>query len=142
MAAEFPAPHRLLAAALVQLGDANGAIRPLGVGAVDSLGAGDARLARACPRRGWRPVAGPQRPRHLNALSHTRYVSRYHSALAWTGVGDFDSAFASLSCACDERDPALMMLTHGAAILADARRPALRPLIDRLGFDREIAVHV
>jgi TolB-like protein/Flp pilus assembly protein TadD len=142
MAAEFPAPHRLLAAALVQLGDPHGAIAHL----------------ESAPSIHWEPptlaclahalgVAGDL-PRarsvlgHLNALSHTRYVSRYHSALAWTGVGDFDSAFASLSCACDERDPALMMLTTEPRFSPMRDDPRYGPLIDRLGFDREIAVHV
>ena len=78
----------------------------------------------------------------LDDISRTRYVSRFHWALAWTGVGDHDKAFAALSSACDERDPALMLLTTEPrfdVLREDSRYGAV---IDRLGLDRESALHV
>src|SRR5206468_2008286 len=95
MAASFPAPHRLLAAALVQMGDARGAVRHL----------------ESAPSTHWEPptlawfahaiaVSGDcTRARgiidRLEAMSPERYISRYHVALAWTGVGDIDKAFTT-----------------------------------------------
>jgi hypothetical protein len=78
----------------------------------------------------------------LGRLANTRYVSRYHQALAWAGIGDLDQTFALLSCAGDERDPALMLLRtepRFAALREDARYHALA---QRLGFDRELASYV
>jgi len=92
-------------------------------------------------------VAG-DRPRalrilgQLDELNRTRYVSRFHWALAWIGVGDHDKAFAALSCACDERDPALMLLTTEPRFDVLRGDPRYGAVIDRLGLDRESAVHV
>ena len=64
------------------------------------------------------------------------------TAIAATGLGDFDQAFALLSCACDHRDPAISLLCtepRFAPLRADARFDALT---SRLGFDREMTAHV
>jgi hypothetical protein len=78
----------------------------------------------------------------LEDIAQTRYVSRYHRAVAWTGAGDLDKAFALLACACDERDPALMLLQaepRFAPVRDDSRYAGLAA---RLGFDREITANV
>jgi hypothetical protein len=142
MAAEFPAPHRLLAAAYVQLGDPRAAVAHLAsVPSVHWEPPTLACLAHALGVSGDRSRAQKTLD-HLDTLAHTRYVSRYYSAIAWTGVGDVDKAFALLSCACDERDPALMLLTtepRFSPLRGDSRYDAL---VERLGIDREITAHV
>jgi TolB-like protein/tetratricopeptide (TPR) repeat protein len=142
MAAGFPAPHRLLAAAYVQLGDAKAAVRHLeSATSIHWEPATLACLAHAYAAAGDRPIALHVLG-ELDQPATTRYISRYYHALAWAGVADFDRAFALLSCACDERDPALMLLRtepRFAALREDVRYFALA---QNLGFDREIASYV
>ena len=142
MAAGFAAPHRLLAAALVQLGHPDTGARHL----EDSTFLHWEPATLACLAHAYAAAGDSARAckvlEDLECLSKTRYVSRYHHALAWTGVGDLDKAFALLSCACDERDPALTMLAaepRFAPVREDVR---YRALASRLGLDQEIAVHV
>lgn len=142
MAADFPAPHRLLAAAYVQLGDAHAGVRHLeSVPAIHWEPLTVAWLAHAVGVSGDRPralrILG-----QLDDISRTRYVSRFHWALAWIGAGDHDKAFAALSSACDERDPALMLLTTEPRFDVLRGDPRYGAVIDRLGLDRESAVHV
>ncbi len=142
MAADFPAPHRLLAAAYVQLGDAKAGVRHLeSVPPIHWEPSTLACLAHAAGVTGDRSraldILG-----ELDVISHKRYVSRYHWALAWTGIGDFDKAFATLSCACDERDPALMMLTTEPRFAVLRGDPRYGAVVERLGLDRENTVHV
>lgn len=142
MAADFPAPHRLLAAAHVQLGDARAGVRHLeSVPSLQSEPQTIACLAHAHAAAGNRTRAMELLGR-LDDIAPARYVSRYHRAVAWTGVGDLDKAFALLACACDERDPALMLLPtepRFAPLRDDARYAALSA---RLGFDREMTGNV
>jgi len=142
MAAEFPAPHRLLSAALVQLGDAKAAVRHLDAApAIHWEPATLAWLAHASAAAGDKPRALGLIDQ-LEAMSRTQYISRYHLALAWAGAGDLDQAFTKLACACEDRDPALMLLNTDprfAAVRNDDRYAAVSA---RLGFDREITVHV
>lgn len=142
LAADFPAPHRLLASAYVQMGDAAAGVAHL-LSASSTHGDPPtlASLAHAMAVSGDRPRAFNVLGR-LEDLSHKRYVSRYHWALGWAGLGDLDKAFKLLSCACDERDPALMLLNTDprfAALRQDSRYAALG---QRLGFDREMTAHV
>jgi hypothetical protein len=44
---------------------------------------------------------------HLDALARKTYVPPYHLAIAHTGLGDHDSAFALLTKALVDRDPAV-----------------------------------
>ncbi len=62
----------------------------------------------------------------LDALAQRRYVSPYHRALGWTGLGDLDKAFALLACACEERDPALMLVATEPRFAALRRTRATR----------------
>jgi len=143
MASEFPAPHRLLASALVRLGDANAAVRHLESAASTHWEpATVACLAYAVGMSGDRDRARGIVERLDSMARHQQYVSRYYSALACAGLGDADQAFARLTCACDERDPAIMLLATDPRfepLRQDARYEALTR---RLGFDREIAAHV
>jgi TolB-like protein len=142
MAVDFPAPHRLLAAAYVQMGDPRAGVRHLeSVPSIHWEPSTLAALAHAAGVTGDRSRA-LDLLKQLDVIGRTRYVSRYHSALAWTGAGDFDKAFATLSCACDERDPALMLLTtepRFGVLRSDARYAAV---VERLGLNRENTAHV
>ncbi len=142
MEADFPAPHRLLAAAYVQLGDAQAGVRHLeSVPAIHWEPLTLAWLAHAVG------IAGDQaRARdimgQLDAMSATRYISRYHAALGWTGAGDIDKAFTMLTCACDERDPGLMLLATEPRFDVLHEDPRYGALLERVGLDREITSHV
>src|SRR5215831_2475732 len=46
--------------------------------------------------------------REIDEMSASRYISAYHCAIGWAGVGDFDAAFARLSRAYEDRDPSFM----------------------------------
>ena len=142
MEADFPAAHRLLAAAYVQMGDAKAGVRHLeSVPPIHWEPPTLACLAHAAGVMGDRSraldILG-----EIETISRKRYVSRYHWAIAWTGVSDFDKAFATLSCACDERDPALMLLTTEPRFNVLRGDPRYAAVIERLGLDRENTVHV
>jgi TolB-like protein/tetratricopeptide (TPR) repeat protein len=142
MAVDFPAPHRLLAAAYVQLGDPQTAVRHL-----ESATSTHWELPTlACLAHAL--AASGDRPRALAILdsleqkSRERYVSRFHTALAWAGLGELDRAFARLSCACDERDPAVMLLGTDPRFESLRQDPRYAAIAERLGFDREMTAHV
>jgi TolB-like protein len=142
MEADFPAPHRLLAAALVQMGDPTAGVRHLEAATPTHWDpATIACLSHAAAASGDRPRAVALLDR-LEQLSHERYVSRYHWALAWCGLGDVEKTFTMLSCACDERDPALMLLNTEPRFAPLRRDPRYAALAARIGFDREITTHV
>jgi len=142
MEADFAAPHRLLAAARLQLGDVDGSIRHIeSVPALQQDPTTMAWLAYALGVKGDRERATDVLGR-LDHMSRARYVSHYHRALAWTGLREFDTAFGLLGRACEERDPALMLLTtepRFAALRADTRYGAI---VSRLHLDLETTVHV
>jgi TolB-like protein len=108
MEADFLPSHRLLAAAKLQMGDVDGSVRYLD--SLPSIHHDPTTLAWLAHAVG---VAGDRARattilRELDEMSAVRYVSAYHRAIGWTGVGDFDTAFALLSRAYEERDPSLM----------------------------------
>ena len=128
MEADFAAPHRLLAAATLQLGDAEGSVRYLDSNrSIHQDPTTRAWLAHAAAVQGDRARA-MQILGELDAMSHARYISAYHRALGWTGLGDFDAAFALLCQACEERDPSLMHLASEprfAVLRSDTRYATL-----------------
>jgi tetratricopeptide (TPR) repeat protein len=70
--------------------------------------------------------------RALHRLSASRYLSRYHLALAHVGIGDMDSAFAALEQAVIDSDPALVYIVaepRFAPIRADDRYGRLLDLL-------------
>ena len=137
----YLAPHRLLAAALLQMGDVDASVRYLdSLPAVRTDQTSLAWLAHALGVKG-----DHDRARNilcqLDELADERIVSSYHRALGHTGVGDLDTAFAMLSRACDERDPWLMHLASEPRfepIRSDARYTAV---ISRLGLSQETVAH-
>jgi hypothetical protein len=131
----------LLAAATLQLGDVNGSVRYL-----------DARrstlqdpttkawLAHAVAVQGDRDRA-MKILSELDVMSRTRYVSAYHRALGWTGLGDFDAAFALLCQACEEHDPALMYLTSEPRFSVLRSDPRYAAVTARIGLPVEHVVN-
>lgn len=141
MEADFAAPHRLLAAATLQLGDADGSVRYLDSNrSIHQDPTTKAWLAHAAAVQGDRARA-MQILGELDAMSHTRYISAYHRALGWTGLNDLDAAFALLCQACEERDPSLMHLDSEprfAGLRSDTRYATLTA---RIGLPMEQALN-
>jgi serine/threonine-protein kinase len=141
MDAAFLAPHRLLAAARLQMGDVHASVQYLdSVPAVRTDPMSLAWLAHALGVKGDRDRA-TNILCQLDELAQERYVSPYHRALGHLGLGDFDATFAMLSRACEERDPSLMHLSSEPrfdAIRSDARYTAV---VGRLGLGLETAAH-
>jgi TolB-like protein/tetratricopeptide (TPR) repeat protein len=141
MDANFLAPHRLLAAARLQMGDVNGSVQYLdSVPAAQADPTSLAWLAHALGVKGEHGRA-TNILCQLDELAQERYVSFYHRALAHTGIGDFDAAFAMLARACDERDPSMMHLASEPRfepIRSDHRYTAV---ITRLGLSQEAVAH-
>jgi hypothetical protein len=141
MDASFLAPHRLLAAARLQMGDVSGSVQHLdSVPATRTDPTSLAWLAHALGVKGDRGRATDILCQ-LDELAQERYVSFYHRALAHTGVGDFNAAFAMLARACDERDPWMMHLASEPRfepIRSDARYAAV---MTRLGLNQEAVAH-
>jgi len=137
MEASYAAPYRLLAAAMLQLGDVDGSVRYLEASPFRELDpTTKSWFAHATAVQGDRRRA-TQILGELDAMSRTQYISAYHRALGWTGLGDFDAAFALLCQACDQRDPSLMHVASEprfAALRSDTRYAALTA---RLGLPAE-----
>jgi TolB-like protein/Tfp pilus assembly protein PilF len=122
--AGFLPAHRLLAAAKLQIGAAEESVRYL-----SSLPSFRhdvvtmAWLAHAVAVTGDRARAVGILC-ELDESSASRYVSPYHCAIGWAGVGDRDTAFTLLSRAYEERDPSLMHVASDprfAVLRSDAR---------------------
>ena len=130
----YPAARRLLGAALLQLGEIREALKVLEAACeagVDPVAM--AWLTHARALLGDRAGAMGLLTR-LERLARQRYVPRYHLAMAHTGLGDNESAFAALEAAAEDRDPAL------ANVAVDPRFAPLRSdrryaeLVTRLGL--------
>ena len=131
----YPAARRLLGAAHLQLGQHREALQVLEeaceTGDVDPVAM--AWLTHARALLGDRAGAVGLLTR-LERLARQRYVPRYHLAIAYTGLGDLEAAFAALEGAAEDRDPAL------ANVAVDPRFAPLRhdrryaDLISRLGL--------
>jgi serine/threonine-protein kinase len=143
MAADFPAPHRLLAAARLQMGDVAGSVSCLdsAPAVVRQEPTTIAWLAHAVATNG-DTARAKSLLCQLEEMSRSRYVSSYHCAIGWTGLGDVDTAFALLARACDERDPSVMHLVSEPrfnVLRSDAR---YRALTQRIGLETESPAHV
>jgi TolB-like protein/Tfp pilus assembly protein PilF len=108
MEASFAGTHRVLSAALVQVGRVAEAIAQLesfaGSHRDPSMLAG---LAHALAVNGERARAA-EVVACAERLAADQYVSPYHLAIACAGLEDVDRAFAQLDRACEDRDPAIM----------------------------------
>jgi len=70
----------------------------------------------------------------LPRLGATRYLSRYHLALAYVGIGDCDSAFSALEQAVVDSDPALIYLAVEPRFEPIRSDPRYARLLDLLGL--------
>jgi TolB-like protein/tetratricopeptide (TPR) repeat protein len=134
---EFVSAHRVLAAALLQAGRGEEAVTQLDLAltfdpshpvllswlahvkaVLGCRSQAQALIARAC------------------SLSRTRYVPPFHIALAYTGLGDLNEAFAALDQAWLDRDPALATLDAEPRFEPLRNDPRYRELIDRIRIPR------
>ena len=134
---EFVNAHRVLAAALLQAGRADEAAAQLELALTfaDSHPVLLAWLAHVKAVMGCRTQAVALIAR-ARALESTRYVPPFHLALAHTGLGALDEAFAALDQAWVDRDPSLSTLDaepRFEPLRGDAR---YRGLIDRIKIPR------
>ena len=134
---EFVNAHRVLAAALLQTGRTEEAAAQLelALSFADSHPVLLAWLAHVKAVMGCRTQAVALIAR-ARSLESTRYVPPFHLALAHTGLGALDEAFAALDQAWVDRDPALAMLDAEPCfepLRGDAR---YRLLIDRIRIPR------
>src|SRR4029079_13443559 len=128
---EFVSAHCVLAAALLQAGRGDEALAQLNLALSfdPSHPVLLAWLAHVKAVLGCRSQAEALIAR-ARSFERTRYVPPFHLALAYTGLGDFDDAFAALDQAWLDRDPAL------ATLDAD---PGFRPLKSDSRFDALLA---
>jgi serine/threonine-protein kinase len=135
MDSSFAPARRLIAAALVQLGNLDAAATELNTvlaaredpTALAWL-AHEMALAGCCDR-----AAGLLR--RLEEVARRQYVSPCHRALAHSAFGDLEGTFALLDRACTERDPAVLYLSTEPrfdAIRSDGR---YERVIKRLGLE-------
>ena len=137
---EFVNAHRVIAASLLQ----TGRVEEAAVQLEQALTFADthpvllAWLAHIKAVMGCRTQAVALIAR-ARALEGTRYVPPFHLALAYTGLGSLDEAFAALDQAWADRDPACAMLDaepRFEPLRGDAR---YRVLIDRIKIPRSLA---
>ena len=130
----YPAAWRLLGAAYLQLGDEKEALRVLELACTGEMDpVATAWLTHARAVLGDRASAAGLLTK-LERLARQRYVPAYHLALAHTGLGDIESAFAALRQGMEDRDPALPNLAvdpRFAPLRGDRR---FDQLVTRLGI--------
>jgi TolB-like protein/Tfp pilus assembly protein PilF len=131
-AAHLPA-RRLLGAALLGAGKPDEAVVELAAAA----GGGDpvslAWLAHAKALAGARDEAIEMVSR-LEAEADNVYVSRYHLAIAHSGLGNRDAAFALLEKACEDRDPSVVNVNVESRFEPLRRDHRYAALLDQLGL--------
>jgi TolB-like protein/Flp pilus assembly protein TadD len=130
---EFVTAHRVLAAALLQAGRGDEAAAQLDLALTfdPSHPVLLAWLAHVKAVMGCRSQAQSLVARAC-ALERTRYVPHFHLALAHTGLGDFDDAFAALDRAWLDRDPAIATLDAEPRFEPLRADPRYAPLLDRI----------
>jgi hypothetical protein len=80
----------------------------------------------------------------IHRLEKVRYVSPYHLALAYLGVGDVEKTFELLERASRERDPALAVVTvepRFDVLRTDARYLAVLDQLNMSSARRGTLVH-
>jgi tetratricopeptide (TPR) repeat protein len=138
---EFVSAHRVLAAALLQAdrGDEAVAQLDLALSFDPSHPVLLAWLAHVKAVLGCRSQAEALIAR-ARSFERTRYVPPFHLALAYTGLGDFDDAFAALDQAWLDRDPALATLDAEPRFEPLRNDSRYRELIDRIKIPRSRVV--
>jgi TolB-like protein/Tfp pilus assembly protein PilF len=130
----FPPAHRLLAAALFQLGRVDEAIAELDIafGQIrDPVSL--AWLAHMLATEGQTARAHAALAQ-LNELAREQYVSPYNRALAHVGLGDTDGAFSWLNEACDSRDPSVVHLAAEPRFAPLRPDPRYRSILGHMGL--------
>jgi TolB-like protein/tetratricopeptide (TPR) repeat protein len=134
---EFVSAHRVLAAALLQAGRGEEAVAQLDLAlTVDpSHPVLLSWLAHVKAVLGCRSQAQALITR-ARSLERIRYVPPFHLALAYTGLADFDEAFAALDQAWLDRDPALATLDAEPRFEPLRTDPRYRVLVERIRIPR------
>src|SRR5262245_56461034 len=134
---EFVSAHRVLAAALLQAGRGEEAVAQLDAALTFDPShpvllswLAHVKAVMGCPSQAQALIA------RARALEGRRYVPPFHLALAHTGLGDLDEAFAALDQAWLDRDPALATLNAEPRFEPLRADPRYRALIDRIKIPR------
>jgi adenylate cyclase len=129
----YAAARRVLGAAYLQLGQERDALQVLETACEtgDADPVAMAWLTHARAFVGDRAAAAGWLTK-LERLARQRYVPPYHLAIAHTGLGDIDTAFAALERAADDRDPVIANVAvdpRFAPLRGDRRYDALISLL-------------
>jgi TolB-like protein/Tfp pilus assembly protein PilF len=134
---EFVSAHRVLAAALLQAGRGEEAVAQLELALTFDAShpvllswLAHVKAVLGCRSQAQALIA------RARSLERIRYVPPFHLALAYTGLADFDDAFAALDQAWLDRDPALATLDaepRFEPLRSDSR---YRALVDRIKVPR------
>jgi DNA-binding winged helix-turn-helix (wHTH) protein/Tfp pilus assembly protein PilF len=131
---DFVNAHRVLGAALLQVGHVDEAILELEASAAfRSDPVSSAWLAHALGAAGHSRRAG-EIVGILTERVGRDYVSAYHLALAQVGVGDGNRAISSLETAFAEHDPALISVGFEPRLEPLRSDPRFHALIERMGL--------
>ncbi len=134
MSTNFIPAQRVLAAALFQLGRTDEAVATLERALTDNEDPVSAAwLVHMLGTTNAEIRAAALMERLISIGSH-RYVSPYHLALAWTGLGNPDAALEALNDACEVRDPSLTNLATEPRFVPLRADPRYRSLVGRLGL--------
>lgn len=134
MRANFIPANRVLAAALFQMGRTDEAVATLERAVADNEDpVSVAWLVHMLGSARGEACAAALMQRLKSAASH-RYVSSYHLAFAYLGVGDMDQAVGTLNDACDARDPSVTNLATEPRFAPLRSDPRYRSLVNRLGL--------
>jgi tetratricopeptide (TPR) repeat protein len=134
---EFVSAHRVLAAALLQAGRGDEAVAQLETALTFDAShpvllawLAHIKAVMGCSSQAASLIA------RARSFERTRYVPPFHLALAYTGLGDIDEAFASLDQAWLDRDPAMAMIDAEPRFEPIRSDPRYRVLIERLRIPR------
>jgi TolB-like protein/tetratricopeptide (TPR) repeat protein len=134
---EFVSAHRVLAASLLQAGRGEEAVAQLDLALTfdPSHPVLLSWLAHVKAVLGCRSQAQALITQ-ARSLERIRYVPPFHLALAYTGLADFDDAFAALDQAWLDRDPALATLDAEPRFEPIRSDPRYRALVERIKIPR------
>ena len=137
MDASYMPARRILGASLLGAGKADEAVAELtaAAGPDDEDAISLMWLAHAKALSGAREEAGAILAR-LQSDAPNVYVPRYHLAIAQTGLGDRDAAFALLAAACADREPGVVNLKVEPRFDPLRRDPRYTALLQRLNLQQ------
>jgi tetratricopeptide (TPR) repeat protein len=136
---DFVTAHRVLAAALLQTGRGDEAVAQLEAALTFDAShpvllawLAHVKAVMGCPSQAASLIA------RARSFDHARYVPPFHLALAHTGLGELDEAFAALDQAWLDRDPALATLSAEPRFEPLRGEARYRALIDRIKIPRSL----